>query len=260
MSAAAALLAALVGLLAAGAAAEGPDARVVAALNQNRISITAGFEGSEIFVFGAISRAAGAEALDPGLGVVVKIVGPSAPLVVRRKTRQFGVWTFSDAMRVDAAPSFYAVGTTGPFYETISHTEDLRHRVSLDHAVRLVDAGADAAGRREFLEAVVRLRRSQGLYLLSPSGVEVVEGTLFRKAFRLPANIVEGEYRAQVFLTRDRRVIDRFETTIDVRKVGLERLIDDLARERPLLYGLIAVLAAAAAGLFAAEAFRWFRR
>jgi uncharacterized protein (TIGR02186 family) len=258
---AAALALGLLGALAAGAGrAAPPDARVVAALNQTRISITAGFEGSEIFVFGAISRAAGAEALDPGLGVVIKIVGPSAPLTVRRKTRQFGVWTFGEAVRIEAAPSFYAVGATGPFYETISHTEDLRHRVSLDHAVRLVDAGADPTGRREFIEAVVRLRRAEGLFVLSPSGVEVIDGTLFRHAFRLPANIVEGEYRAQVFLTRDRRVIDRFETTIEVRKVGLERLIDDLARERPLLYGLIAVLAAAAAGLFAAEAFRWFRR
>jgi uncharacterized protein (TIGR02186 family) len=248
-----------VALWAAGApAAEQP--RVVAALNQNRIAITAGFEGSEIFVFGAIARAAGAEAIEPGVGVVVKIVGPSAPVTVRRKGRVLGVWTNVEAVTVNAAPSFYAVGSTGPFHETISHTEDLRHRVSLDHAVRLVDAGADAAGRREFLAAVVRLRRAQGLYQFSPSGVEVVEGTLFRKAFRLPANIVEGEYRAQVLLTRDRAVVDVFETSIDVRKVGIERAIYDLARQRPLLYGAFAVVVAAAAGLAAAEAFRWFRR
>jgi uncharacterized protein (TIGR02186 family) len=232
-------------------------ARVIAALDQNRISITAGFQGSEIFVYGAIARQPGAEA-EP-FGLVVKVQGPSQPVVVRRKDRFLGLWINRESAALDAAPSYYGVATTGPFFDTISHTEDLRHRVSLEHALRYVGARQTIEPREAFLEAVVRLRREAGLYVLEPGGVTVDEGVLFRARLALPANIVEGAYSAQVLLTRDRAVVDAFETVIEVRKEGLERLIHRAATETPLLYGMASIALALVSGLAASEAFRRLR-
>ncbi len=252
-------LAALAALaLAAPVAAE--TERVVASISQNRISITAGFVGSEIFVYGAIDRVAQAAPDAPPPGVVVRIAGPSQPIVVRRKERIAGVWANADAARIDAAPSFYAVATTGPLYETISHTEDLRYGVSLERALRFVDAGAAAADRQAFLDALVRLRRGSGLYVLAPGGVRLLGGILFDTRVSLPANIVEGVYDVQVYLTRDREVIDEFSAEILVRKEGFERLVYTLSREQPALYGVLSIAFALAAGLGAAEAFRYLRR
>ncbi len=250
-------------LAAGGAGATGSGqaeggARVVAALKQNRIAITAGFEGSEIFVYGAIARDAAGD--DAPLGLVVKVQGPSQPLVVRRKDRAFGVWINRESALLDAAPSYYAVATTGPFFDTISHTEDLRRRVSLEHALRYVGARQTIEPREGFLEAVARLRAAEGLYVVDPGGVTVDEGMLFRATFALPANIVEGSYAAQVLLTRDRAVIDGFETVIEVRKEGFERLVHQTATERPLLYGALAIAVAVAAALAASEGFRRLRR
>lgn len=238
-------------------AAADAGARVIAALDQNRISITAGFEGSEIFVYGAIARRPGAES-EP-FGLVVKVQGPSQPVVVRRKDRFLGLWINRESATLDAAPSYYGVATTGPFFDTISHTEDLRHRVSLEHALRYVGARQTIEPREAFLEAVVRLRRAAGLYVLDPGGVTVDEGVLFRARLALPANIVEGTYAAQVLLTRDRAVVDAFETVIEVRKEGLERLIHRAATETPLLYGVMAIALALVSGLAASEAFRRLR-
>lgn len=254
--AAAAVLAAAV----AAAKAPGPgEPRVVAALSQNTIAITAAFDGSEIFVYGAIAREAPPSPQDADLGVVVKIVGPSEPVVVRRKARILGIWANRDAAFIDAAPTFYAIATTGPLYETISHTEDLRLRVSLERAMRFVGAQADLRGRQSFLDAVARLRRDTGLYVVNPGGVELIEGTLFRTNIVLPANITEGLYRAQILLTRDREVIDVFETEIDVARAGLERAIYDLAQQQPLLYGLASIAVALTAGFAASAVFRYIR-
>lgn len=242
---------------------ETPEAareRVIAALSQNRIAITAGFEGSEIFVYGAIARERPMRPEDQDVGVVVRIAGPSEPLVVRRKDRVAGVWANVEAARIDAAPSFYAVASTGPLHETISHTEDLRLGVSLERALRFVDAGAAADRRDEFLDAVVRLRRANGRYVLAPGGVSVTGGVLFQTSISLPANIVEGVYDARVLLTRDRAVVDDFRTTILVRKEGLERLIYDMSQRRPALYGLASIAVALAAGFGASEVFRYLRR
>ena len=245
---------------AGGVAAETVPDRVVAALSQNRVAITAGFEGMEILVYGAIARGNPADL--EHLGIVVTVVGPSAPVLVRRKARVAGLWINADSIRLSEAPSFYAVASTGPLHQTISHTADLRFNVSLEHALRQIEAPPTAADvpRQDFIDAVVRLRRDAELYVQRPGGVSIDQGVLFRTTIPLPANIVEGIYTAQVLLTRDREVIDRFSTDIEVRKVGLERMIYDMAQTSPLLYGVLSIAVALLAGFGASEIFRMLRR
>lgn len=239
------------------AASDPPAPRVVAALNQNRIAITADFAGAELFVYGAVA----ADQPPPeGLGVVVRVAGPSTPLIVRRKDRVAGIWVNSDAETIDAAPSFYGVAASGPLEDTISFTEDLRWRVTLGNALRLVGSASEGAAREAFLDAVVRLKERDGLYVVKPGGVDFRERTLFSAAFPLPADIVEGVYEATVFLTQDRAVVDVVSVEIDVGKAGLERWLYDTAQNSPLVYGLLALLVALCAGLAASEAFRLLKR
>ena len=105
----------------------------------------------------------------------------------------------------------------------------------------------------------MRIREAAGLYRTYTGAVEVSEETLFRTGIGLPSNLVEGDYRTRIFLTRDRRVIDVYETTIDVSKVGLERWIYTLAHERPLVYGLLSLFIAIAAGWGASAIFSRIR-
>jgi len=53
--------------------------------------------------------------------------------------------------------------------------------------------------------------------------------------------------------------VDVHEQTIPVRKVGLERAIYTLAHERPLIYGLLSLFIAIAAGWLASAVFRYMR-
>ena len=76
----------------------------------------------------------------------------------------------------------------------------------------------------------------------------------------MPANLVEGDYAAEFFLVRDHAVISSGTTTIRVEKTGIERWLYNLSRNEPLLYGLMSVLLALAAGWLAADAFRLARR
>jgi uncharacterized protein (TIGR02186 family) len=250
-------------LFVVGAAAQQPETegpRVIAALNQSQISITANFTGTEIFVFGAVARDGRPEPDEPSLGVVIRIAGPSGPLVVRRKDQVAGVWVNAASEVVDVAPSYYAIAATDTLDRTISFTDDLRWRISLENALRLVAAQSEGEERDAFLDAVARLKGDAGLYVVQPGGVELREDTLFSARFALPANIVAGAYRATIFLTRERSVIDVYEADIDVAKAGLERWLFDMSRQQPLLYGLLALTVAVAAGFAASEGFRLLRR
>ena len=198
---------------------------VVAGLSQSRVSITVSFEGSEILIFGAVKREEPIPSDRGRLEVVVTVAGPSVPVTVRRKAKRFGIWVNTDAVEIDAAPSFYKIATSGPFDEVMSQVEDLRHKVSIEKAIRLVGAPDDVANSESFKDALIRIRTRERAYQIQPHTVLVQEQTLFRTSLSLPANLTEGDYNARIFLTRDGHVIDQHTRTINVRKVGIERWI-----------------------------------
>ncbi|WP_171175852.1 TIGR02186 family protein [Ruegeria sp. HKCCD8929] len=234
------------------------EEQVVLGLSQDRVAITADFNGSEILIFGAVKREAPIPEGDP-LEVIVAVSGPSEPVLVRRKEKKFGIWVNTDSVLVDSAPSFYAVATSAPFKEAITDTEDLRHRVSIERAIRSVGAAMHIRGAQSFANAVVRIRENARLYSIRENTVAVDEQTLFRTSIEMPADLTEGEYSARIFLTRGGMVVSDFTTSIDVRKVGLERILYTMSRQQPILYGLMSLAIAIAAGWGASAAFRLIR-
>lgn len=231
---------------------------VVLGLSKDKVAITATFDGSELLVFGAVKR----EEPIPSepLEVIVAIAGPSTPLTVRRKEKVFGIWVNTDAVDVREAPSFYAVATTNPLDEVLAQIEDLRHRISIPRAIQLVGASPHVSDPQSFSEAVIRIRKKNETYQLLEGGVALDQQTLFRTSITLPANLTEGDYSTRIFLTRNGYVVSQYETTIDVRKVGLERWLYKLSRENPMMYGLMSLAIAIAAGWGAAAAFQMLRR
>jgi len=231
---------------------------VVLGLSSDRVAITATFEGSDILIFGAVKREIAIP--ERPLDVVITISGPSLPVTVRRKSREFGIWVNTAMVDLDAAPSFYAVATTGPLNEVLSDTEDLRHRVSIPRAIRSVGAATMAADSDRFIEALIRIKREEDAYQMREGAVAIDQQTLFRTAISMPANLTEGTYETRIFLTRGGQVVARYETAIDVRKVGLERFLFTMSREQPFLYGLMSLAIAIFAGWGASAAFQVLRR
>ncbi|MBU2943713.1 TIGR02186 family protein [Shimia thalassica] len=232
---------------------------VVLGMSQNRVAITANFDGSEILIFGAVKRESEIQQ-DPPLEVLVTVSGPLQPVTVRRKEKKLGIWVNADSVEVDAAPSFYAVATSGPFGDVLTDVEDLRHRVSIPRAIRSVGAPMGVEDAQSFAKAVIRIRTDNGLYQMLENSVAVDEQTLFRTSVAMPANLTEGDYITRVLLTRGGEVVSSYETSIDVRKVGLERWLFNLSRQKPLLYGLLSLAIAIAAGWGASAAFRFVRQ
>ncbi|MEM9044303.1 MAG: TIGR02186 family protein [Pseudomonadota bacterium] len=232
------------------------EEKIIALLSQNQISITTNFDGSELDISGAVERYAPPP--EGPLDVIVIIIGPSEPVIVRKKERQFGIWINDAGVKVDRAPSFYAISTTRPLEDIISHTEDFRHKVGLEYSVRLIGETTDVAYPEEYRLAAIRLNEARGLYFEQTGGVTLKNDTLFQTNVRLPAQLVEGDYRARILLLRDLQVIDQHEQTIAVRKVGLERLIYTMATEQPAIYGVISIAVALAAGWLASAFFRFF--
>ena len=232
---------------------------VVLGMSSDTISITTNFDGSELLVFGAVKREAPIAQGDP-LEVIIAVAGPSEPLTMHRKDKKLGIWVNADAVEIDLAPSFYAIATTGSFTEVLSDVEDLRHKVSIPRAIRSVGAPMTVSDSQSFTEALIRIRSENGLYQLNEGTVSLDEQTLFRTSVELPADLTEGDYTTRIFLTRGGTVVSSFETSLDVRKVGLEKFLFDLSRQQPMIYGIMSLAIAIIAGWGASAAFQLLRR
>ena len=239
-------------------AGPGQAEEIVSGLSQSRVSINANFDGTAILIYGAAVREAPPPD-GPLLQVIITVEGPSAPVVVRRKERVAGIWINQGMVRVDSAPSFYAVATTGDLADILSQTDDLRYRISLPYVIRAIGISSEAPDAPSYVEALQRIRKVEGNYLLGQNSVLLLQQALFRTEILLPANLIEGSYRVRIFLTRAGQVIDTQESQIDVRKAGLERFLFNLAHQQPLVYGLASLLLAALAGWGASEVFRRLR-
>lgn len=231
---------------------------VVLGMSKDTVSIDTSFDGSEILIFGAVKREEPIK-YDPRLQVIVTVAGPNETFTVRRKEKRFGIWVNTDAVEIDSAPSFYAVSTSTLLGLSFSETEDLRHRVSIPRAIRSVGAPDTIEDSSKFTEALIRIKSKSNQYQLNEGTVSVDDQTLFRTAIKLPAALTEGNYLTRIFLTRGGEVVSKYETSIYVRKVGLERWLFRLSRENALIYGLMSLAIAIGAGWGASAAFRFLR-
>lgn len=224
-------------------------------ISTREISIQSNFTGIEIVLFGSVDFSR-APAPDEGpYDVVMAIRGPNEAIVVRRKERAAGIWVNGTAETFSAVPGFYAVLSSRPL-RAIAPENTLK---KLGVGFGNVDFGKSEGGEAPndgFRAALIRIRKEHNLFQEADDGVSFIGRSLFRGSVDLPVNVPIGRYTSQVYLFRDGKMLSQSQGSLQVHKVGFERVVYMLAFKRPFLYGLFAVLMAMTAGLIAWTVFR----
>jgi uncharacterized protein (TIGR02186 family) len=220
---------------------------LVTDLSSHLISITSGFTGTDLLLFGAAAE---------GGDIVVVVRGPAEDVVVRRKSRVGGIWVNRRTVPFEGVPGYFAVNTSRPIEDIAS--ESLRIELGLGSAyLNLTPAGPVAtATLDDFRRALIRNKADQDLFREAGEPVAFVGDTLFRTRIEFPANAPAGIYSVDVFLFRDRALIHSQSTPLFITKAGFEQAVFELAHDQPAVYGLIAIVIAIAGGWLAAAAFR----
>jgi uncharacterized protein (TIGR02186 family) len=246
----------------ASAQAAAPLAETIEAdVSTRSVSITAGFTGIEIIIFGTVENSRQPSAEAGTYDVVVVVEGTPAPVVVRKKARAGGLWFNSESIRFASFPSYYAIASTRPIDEFAEPELLSKNEIGFNH-IRMVPSGRAYIGdpnpkvASEFREAVIRLKQRDRLYVTADHGVAFIGRSLFRSTITLPPNVPVGPLTARVYLLKDGVLLSSYQSKVTMERAGLERFLHDAANERPLLYGLATILLAALAGLAAAFAFQ----
>jgi uncharacterized protein (TIGR02186 family) len=238
-------------------AAEPTDKEVVQFdVSTREISIQSNFTGIEIVVFGSVDSAQPRATGQTPYDVIIVISGPKQALTTWRKERVAGIWMNGASESFVTVPSFYAVLSTRQI-ETMAAPTTLKTLGIGIENLRLGGTEAEGPpGDDVFRAALVRLKEERRLFQQEEGSVSFIGRSLFRGSVELPATVPLGRYKAQVYLFRDGQLLSKNDSTLEVRKAGVERVVYLLAFRYPFIYGLVAVAIAVLMGAAAWAAFR----
>lgn len=223
-------------------------AKLAADLSRSVVSITTGFVGSNVILFGAADG--------PG-DIVVVVEGPGRDTVVRRKSRVSGIWINRQSVVFRNAPSFYAVAASGPLDKIVSARTAKQFRIGAENLELKADGIVSEGQANRFREALIRNQRRAGLFPKDVSKVVLPSKgvRLFRTEVFFPSNVPTGTYNVRFMLLRDGFVIQQYTRKLVVDKAGMSARVFQFAHEQSILYGIMAILLAVAAGWAASAVF-----
>lgn len=221
---------------------------LVADLSSHLVSVTAGFAGTDLLLFGA--------AADEG-NVVVVVRGPDSTVVVRRKMRSpVGIWVNRDEVVFSGVPSFYRVASSRPLSEFRTGRVLEIHQIGVRHLQFAVEDVIEESEVDRFREALIRNKQRQSLFSDAAVPVTFLGERLFRARVAFPSNVPTGTYTVTVYLVRAGKVISAQTIPLVVAKIGVGARIYDFAHQQAAMYGIVAILVALFAGWFGSAIFR----
>ncbi|UCI31590.1 TIGR02186 family protein [Mesorhizobium sp. B4-1-4] len=226
-------------------------------LSTDNVSITAGFSGADLTIFGSLENPDPLVARQGRYDVIVVLEGPPKPVVVRRKDRVLGVWINLESETFENVPVSYSVATTRPLQDI---TEPNSYRqLSLGASnlyMQPADAGDSPATIEEFTAALRERKSATGLYSENVGGVQFLSQNLFRATVRLAPNVPVGTHKARAFLFKSGLFIKESSAQLEIRKSGFEQSIFRVAHDYSFLYGVFAISLAMITGWLGRLIFR----
>jgi uncharacterized protein (TIGR02186 family) len=254
---AAAALLLLVATASPTAAQTPPVEGIQIGLSTDAVSITAGFSGADLTIFGSLENPDPLVARQGRYDVIVVLEGPPRPVVVRRKDRVLGVWVNLDSETFENVPMSYSVATTRPLQDI---TEPNSYKqLSLGAAnlyMQPADAGDSPTTIEEFTAALRERKTATGLYSENVGGVQFLSQNLFRATVRLAPDVPVGTHKARAFLFKSGMFIKESSAQLEIRKSGFEQSVFRVAHDYSFLYGVFAVSLAMLTGWLGRLIFR----
>lgn len=229
--------------------------RLAGALSEYQIAVNSDFVGQTLTLFGNVEPAFGdGKTLEGPFEVIIVITGPPQNRVVRQQTNRFVIWLNTQSETFRDVPAYKWVLASAPLDSIASAVVLDANHILLSSTGS--DIGDNSANSRLFRSQLVRLMTEKGLYGISESGVTFRSPTLYSARIELPGDVPNGTFLAETFLFKNSTLVARKAESFIVRKVGLERLLGDSARDYPFLYGLACVALAVMTGWLGGVVFR----
>ena len=185
---------------------------------------------------------------DSNSSLVLKIKGPDQKVILQKKKKIFGMWSWSKTGEFIYPGLFH--------YYTNKDDDEIDFEVKKDlfDNVKLIGEDNDNLKRD-----LIKKKMSLGLFLIKNNSFEVVNKKLpnfFKIPVKLPKNAPEGNYTVSLNIIDSINNFESKKVKIQVYKLGLSSFIFKFAHNFSFIYGLFSAIIAISLGLSAGLIFR----
>jgi uncharacterized protein (TIGR02186 family) len=227
---------------------------IVTVATKQEVNIGLMYNGDYIYFFGSVPSASA--------DVIVKLTSTdNVPISVNRKGRVALMWMNVKQFTVTGLPLLYKIHSTRPIHQIVS--EDTASQLGIGYDVlknqmqlELVRGQAEEGDADVVFDGILRLKQESNLYNVDEKRIEITGGKLFKHYFRFPPAAKEGTYRAESYIFEQGKLIGKGVDEVRIQKKGIEAAFTNLAYNRPVLYGAIALVVALGMGLLVGFIFK----
>jgi len=218
------------------------------AISPQILAIDGFFSGSMLKVSGTIELTE---------DVIIEVIGKDAGNSFDLKGRIGPFWMTKGNIRIENIPELYLLMLPE------GQSQDKKYKIpdiGIDHLKKRMSTNGTIESPPDIFDMFAGLKTAQGLYKEVPDAVNYTVKTDGTKRFeatcRLPALIETGLYEVVATIVSEKGKGRQMKNSFSVEQVGFVKLIDNLASNRRILYGVTAVVIALAAGLIMGILFR----
>jgi len=184
-----------------------------------------------------------------GQDVIVEIKGPAADGKFDLKGRVGPFWMTRGSAELDGAPAMYVLLLPGG---TDWRSKAASLGLGLDELKREISIKSDQLPPDDLFKMFVDLKKSEGLYAEEDSAITYAPAENgfreFKAVYSFPRSTAKGNYQIKATAVANGARGREQSSGFQVDEVGFTRLVDDLATNRRLTYGIFAVLIALVTG------------
>jgi len=214
----------------------------------NEILMGATYDGQRIRVSGHLPSDATA---------IIRVTGDMEDSKLKKKGRALGVlWMNQGTVEISHVPSVFLLYLPGEVKADPFPLPELGME-GIHRGARIQSREGD---HDTLFEEFVKLKEEAGLYGVFPGAVTYGKTTGGDKSFRctlnMPSDLPRETYQVEVVAVRNGGVVARARQPIIAREIGMPAFISSLALKHSTIYGVLAVLVAAIAGLVTGVIFK----
>ena len=226
--------------------------RLVTSLSTHRVLISSNFTGTSLVLFASIEDSDAPRDKPKKYDIAITVRGPATTFITRKKERILGFWVNYESRRYPDTPSYLAVLTNRPPAEFGTLELQTKHKLGLTFAAIQPSIIDD----EEFTNALLRVKKAEGLFYEETNAVTFLTPTLFRATLPIPGTAPTGPYEIDVQVFSNGVLAAQQATAIEVVKTGFEAFVAQSARDTRLDYGLGVAFLAFLVGTVAGLVFR----
>jgi hypothetical protein len=234
------MLLSCIGLILGSTGLAWPSEPAELAVIPNVMNVDTFFSGGQVTISGEIPS---------GDDVLIEVLGPEANDLFDMKGRVGPFWMTREKVHLENAPQLYMLLLPqGPDWERMAAQLGL----GVEHLKKKIAISGSILPAEDIFRMFVSLKSSEGLYDEAPGAVLYTPAANGRRSFKatymFPSSTTAGSYTIKATTIENGMRGPEKSKDVTVQEIGFVKMVKDMASNRPLTYGVSAVVIALLAG------------